>query len=78
MNFTPRCQVGRRSLPHAGVGPVGPGWGWSALTFVVPALGAWLVALGFETSERPRAGLKAFAPTLVFCIGVVQFLPSFV
>jgi len=63
-------------LPQFAVGAVGPVWAWNALTLVVPILGAWLLALGLDALERPR-GLKAFAPTLVFCIAVAQFLPSF-
>jgi len=64
-------------LPQFVVGEVGPAWAWNALTLVVPILGAWLLALGLDALVRPRGGLRAFAPTLVFCIAVAQFLPSF-
>lgn len=65
------------SLPQFVVGTFGPAWAWSALTLVVPVLGAWLLTLFLDGLERPRRDLRAFAPTLVFCIGVAQFLPSF-
>jgi len=65
------------ALPQVGVVAVGPAWAWNALTFLVPILGAGLLTLGVEGIRRPRRDLKAFAPTLVFFIGVAQFLPSF-
>ena len=64
-------------LPQVVLGAVGPPWAWNALTFLVPVLGATLLALGLDAVKLPRDGLRAFAPTLVFAIAVAQFLPSF-